>query len=219
MADSDTTPVAPSTAPRVPAPAGPQPDAAGIEAERTKREDERQSKKAKKKRPALIAFFPKLRWPDTPPTPGIDPILYCEFPDEYREHLGADWDVLQKHLAQAYVEEDAEAGRAQNEYRRDQVVLIIGGVIATGLAALPGELGWVGWKVIAAIWAAFLAAWASRSRDLNAQERWRTSRLKAELLRGEYFLFMSGAPPYGDPGCRVRNLRRRVAEIRSGGAP
>jgi hypothetical protein len=72
--------------------------------------------------------------------------------------------------------------------------------------------------VAAAIAASFLAIWASRSRDLNSHERWRTGRLKAELLRGEYFLFLGRAEPYHQDGCRVRNLRRRVAEIRSGGA-
>jgi len=176
--------------------------------------------KAGKKPPmALLAHFPSFRWRDAPESPeGYDPILYGDFPKDLKDHYASDLAVLKQHLIPAYEQEDREALRAQNEFRRDQVVLIIGGVIATGLAALPGEAHGPGWKVLAAIVAAGLAAWATRSRDLNAQERWRTSRLRAELLRGEYFLFLGRVQPYQDESCRTRNLRRRVAEIRSGGA-
>lgn len=177
----------------------------------------------KSRTPALLVHFPKFRWKEAPPPDRIDPavydpILYGPFPADVREHYAADLQVLADDLLPGYVVEDRDALRAQNEYRRDQVVLIIGGVIATGLAAAPGQASGVWWKVAAAVAASFLGMWATRSRDLNSHEHWRTSRLKAELLRGEYFLFLGRAEPYDKDGCRVRNLRRRVAEIRSGGA-
>lgn len=181
---------------------------------------------ANSRRPALLVHFPRLRWPEPEPVGSVDPlkfdpVLYGPFPSEFFHVYDADLQVLRKHLLPQYVVEDREALRSQNEFRRDQVILIIGGVIATGLACLPGAVpGDSGdtVRVIAALAAAALAAWASRSRDLAAQERWRTSRLKAELLRGEYFLYLGRAKPYDVEGCRNRNLMRRVAEIRSGGA-
>ncbi|WP_420129089.1 DUF4231 domain-containing protein [Longimicrobium sp.] len=181
---------------------------------------------AKSRRPALLVHFPRFRWPQPEPVDTVDPrkfdpILYAPFPPDLVHDYTADLDVLGKHLLPQYVYEDGEATRSQNEFRRDQVILIIGGVIATGLAALPGAVpGESGdtVRVVAALAAAALAAWASRSRDLASQERWRTSRLKAELLRGEYFLYLGRAKPYDVEGCRNRNLMRRVAEIRSGGA-
>ncbi|HEX2211451.1 MAG TPA: DUF4231 domain-containing protein [Longimicrobium sp.] len=181
------------------------------------------SRKRRNRRPALLEHFPRFRWKDEPIPETIDPVvddpvLYEPFPPDLVADFTDDLQVLGKYLLPLYVLEDREALRSQNEFRRDQVVLIIGGVIATGLAALPASARWDGWSVIAGIFTAALAAWASRSRDLASQERWRTSRLKAELLRGEYFLFLGRAKPYDDPGCRVRNLMRRVAEIRSGGA-
>lgn len=182
----------------------------------------------KSRRPAILAHFPKLWWPKADPVDSVDPlkfdpVLYGPFPAELFHEYDADLHVLRKHLLPQYVTEDRDALRSQNEFRRDQVILIIGGVIVTGLAALPGAVtGNPGEgdtvRVIAALAAAALAAWASRSRDLASQERWRTSRLKAELLRGEYFLYLGRAKPYDVEGCRNRNLMRRVAEIRSGGA-
>jgi hypothetical protein len=164
--------------------------------------------------PALLLHFPKFRWREK--AVPEDAILGDPLPETPAE-LAADLALLRKHLVPQFVAEDREALRAQNDHRRDQVVLIVGGVIATGLAALPGEAQWEGWKVVAAIWTAFLAAWAARSRDLSSQERWRTSRLKAELLRGEYFLFLARARHYDNDACRTRNLKKRIAEIRSGG--
>lgn len=172
----------------------------------------------KRKPPALLVHFPRLRWRDISHPEGMDPILYEPFPAELESHFSGDLRVLRKYLLPEYVAEDREALRSQNEYRRDQVTLIIGGIIATGLAALPAAARWDGWSVVAAVFTAFLASWAARSRDLASQERWRTSRLKAELLRSEYFLFLGRAVPYDDDRCRTRNLKRRVAEIRSGGA-
>jgi hypothetical protein len=178
---------------------------------------------SRRRTPAILVHFPKFRWTepelaDTVDPTEFDPVLYAPFPPALVHDYAADLEVLGKHVLPQYLFEDREALRSQNEFRRDQVVLIIGGVIATGLAALPAAARWGGWSVVAAIFTAFLAAWASRSRDLASQERWRTSRLKAELLRGEYFLYLGRAKPYDVEGCRTRNLMRRVAEIRSGGA-
>jgi hypothetical protein len=221
MTDSKTPPGAPPPA-SVGVTTSNQPGAAAAPAAvptvEKKQEEEKNEETSDSWPPALLAHFPRFRWKDPKPDPETDAVLGKPFPADLRPHYAADLAVLNEHLLPQYVAEELDASRAQNEYRRDQVVLIIGGIIATGLAAAPGELTGAGWKVAAAIAASFLAIWAGRSRDLNSQERWRTSRLKAELLKSEYFLFLGRAEPYDKDGCRIRNLRRRVAEIRSGGA-
>jgi hypothetical protein len=51
------------------------------------------------------------------------------------------------------------------------------------------------------------------ARALKTHESYFTSRLKAESLRGEYFMFLGQAEPYNSDGDRVPNLIRRVADI------
>jgi hypothetical protein len=175
-------------------------------------------RRPKRRRIALFEHLPRLRWREAEGEDGTDPVLGDRFPAAMEAEHAADLAVLRTHLVPHFVDEDREALRAQNDFRLDQLVLIAGGVAATGLGALSGVAHGTGWKVLAAAWTAFLAAWASRSRDLSGHERWRTCRLRAELLRSEYFLFLARARPYDDDACRVRNLKRRVGEIRSGGA-
>ena len=64
--------------------------------------------------------------------------------------------------------------------------------------------------------AAGLAAVALRARALKAQERYFTNRLKAETLRGEYFLFLGRIGPYADDRHRAQRLIHRVAEVKAG---
>ena len=58
-----------------------------------------------------------------------------------------------------------------------------------------------------------LSAVAFRQRGLQARDRYSTSRLKAEALRGEYFLFLGRVGAYAHEGERIRHLIRRVAHI------
>jgi Protein of unknown function (DUF4231) len=70
--------------------------------------------------------------------------------------------------------------------------------------------------IIQSVLAAALSAVAMRLQGTHAQERYFTDRLKAEKLRGEYFLFLDRAGTYADEQERLPSLIRRVADIKSG---
>ncbi len=63
--------------------------------------------------------------------------------------------------------------------------------------------------------ATFLGLVALRAKTDKIQERYLTSRLKAEMLRREYFLFLGRLGPYGEID-RLQHLIRQVAKIRAG---
>ncbi len=79
-------------------------------------------------------------------------------------------------------------------------------------AALTNAV-WPG--IVEAALAAVLAAVALRARELKAQERYFTNRLKAETLRGEYFLFVGRVGHYTDDRYRIQRLIRRVADVKA----
>jgi hypothetical protein len=128
-----------------------------------------------------------------------------------------------------FLELDAEAAQAQNAFRLEQLILIGGSLVATVLGALHMAFG-LGtaadagtglpvtgtWAWAGALVSAVVATVTARVRDLRHQDTYRTARLKAELLRGEYFLFLGRVGQYAKPGVRVGNLVRRVAEIQRG---
>jgi Protein of unknown function (DUF4231) len=110
---------------------------------------------------------------------------------------------------------DDEAQSAQNQFRREQVILILGTACATILGAIqaarPGKLP----GIIEAVLAASLAAIILRSQTLKTHKAYFANRLKAESLRGEYFLFLRRSEPYTNDGNRVSKLIERVAGIRA----
>ena len=109
---------------------------------------------------------------------------------------------------------DSEALATQNQFRLEQFLLIMGGILATLLGVLQTALAAARWPGIAeSILASVLAALAMRSRTLNAQQRYLTTRLRAETLRGEYFLFLGRIGDYADEATRTQRLKRRVDEI------
>lgn len=142
--------------------------------------------------------------------------------------FAADFALLDEHLLPVFLELDAEAARAQNDFRLEQLVLIGGSLLATVLGALHmafglGTIADAGtglpvtgaWAWAGAVVSAVVATVTARARDLRNQDTYRTARLKAELLRGEYYLFLGRVSIYGKPA-RVGNLVRRVAEIQAG---
>jgi hypothetical protein len=65
--------------------------------------------------------------------------------------------------------------------------------------------------------AAALSAVAMRAKTTRVQQGYFSDRLKAEKLRAEYFLFLGRVGPYAEDAERLRQLVRRVAEIKGGG--
>lgn len=176
-------------------------------------------------RPTLFRRLPSFvaRIPPDAQRHIMPPAEQAQYPQ-----FEADFKLLDEHLIPVFLELDADALRAQNGFRMEQLILIGGGLLATVLGALHmafglGETADAGtgapvtglWAWLGAGVSAVVAMVTARARDLRNQDVYRTNRLKAELLRGEYFLFLGRVGAYGQRR-RVGNLVRRVAEIQAG---
>jgi hypothetical protein len=159
----------------------------------------------------LFKRFPRLIWKEGEKQHIIDSGVQGQYPD-----LAADFAVLDKQLMPYFWELDAEALRAQNQFWLEQVFLIIFTAIVTILGAiqvarpnnkLPG--------IVQAVLSGILGIVIFSARSLKTHESYFTNRLKAEGLRGEYFMFLGRAVAYSNDTDRVPNLIRRVADIRA----
>jgi hypothetical protein len=161
------------------------------------------------KRPALLRRLPRLFG-----TVSSDPIVQPAHREEFSD-LEPDFAFLDEHLAPAFERHDQEALRAQNRFRRQQLTLILGGASTTVLGSLHASLG-SGWR-----WAAFAEAIVAGllvivvliAQRTHAQRRYLENRLRAEKLRGEFFLFVARVGTYSDDATRGDVLEERVAEL------
>jgi hypothetical protein len=163
---------------------------------------------------ALFKRLPTLRWQPQQDQQIVAPA------DQARYTLFAeDFSSLERELMPHFRELDNQALRRQNQSRLEQLILIFGGVLASALGAFHvafADATWLG--IPEAAVALILVAISQRARGFKAQEMYLTQRLKAELLRGEYFLYLGHLGPYADPQQRRQQLVRRVTEIISGEA-
>jgi hypothetical protein len=162
--------------------------------------------------PTFLARLPRLRWRPGPSDALIRPEVRAAAPA-----LEPEFDVLEAELEPTFYDLDEGALRAQNDFRLGQLLVILGGALATALGAVQAALGGgvteIG--VAEALVAGALAAVVAYVRGRGAQREYFTGRLKAERLRGEYFFFLGRVTPYDveDDDERRRLLRRRVAEV------
>jgi hypothetical protein len=153
---------------------------------------------------------PKLIWPNKE---SKEEIVSRQWQSEYPV-FAPDFALLEQHLMPDFRRLDSEALFRQNQFRRAQVILILGGVLVTVLGALQvSQIGglWIG--LIEAVIAILLATVAQTARTAKAQEHYFKNRLKAETLRSEYFTFLRRAAPYEHDQTREQQLRRRVLRI------
>ncbi len=163
---------------------------------------------------ALFARLPEIRY-----QPQSVPIVPPEEQGKYPA-LAADFAVLAEELLPHFEELDREAQRAQNRFRLEQLFLIAGGVFAAGLGAAHATLpDSPGFGIAEALLGITMAGVSLYARQTNAQEAYLANRLEAESLRREYFLFLGRLSPYAEDGSRLRNLRRRVAQVKAGVVP
>ncbi len=160
----------------------------------------------------LFKRFPRFLWKAPKPYPLI--------PQEERDKcvdLKDDFQLLEKELVGYFNDLDQEALRVQNEYRRGQVVIILGGAFLTILGAIQIAFGTIWWGLLEAIISVILTIFTLLAKNLKWQDRYFNNRLRAEALRGEYFKFLGKITPYGDDNTRTQALTDRVASIREGG--
>jgi hypothetical protein len=163
------------------------------------------------KKIALFKRLPMLLW-----RPKIDEqIVQLKTQEQYPD-FKADFDTLERKLMPYFRDLDNKSLRAQNQFRLQQIVLILGGVLATTLGAIQAAYTKERWPGITeAVVAAFLTLVSVFAREFDVQKKYFTDRLKAETLRAEYFLFLGRLGDYGNDADRERNLIRRVADIDS----
>ena len=148
---------------------------------------------------ALFRRWPYLRWPADPNEQQIikedDRRAFPTFAEDFA--------FLNEKLMPAFLMLDKEAGHAQNQFHRQQVILVLGGALVTTLGAIQVTLAamthnsmWPG--LAEAVLAAILAGVAQAAQASKAQQRYFSNRLKAETLRSEYFLFLGRLNPYDD---------------------
>lgn len=86
---------------------------------------------------ALLNRFPRLRAPS-----DSRPVIPPDKRDAYPE-LAEDFAALDDQVAKVFTEYDEAALREQNRYRRQQVLILLGSALLTGLGGLqavfPGQ--------------------------------------------------------------------------------
>jgi uncharacterized protein DUF4231 len=128
--------------------------------------------------------------------------------------LAADLKILDDVLVPSYHKHDREAIKLQNAHWWTYVILIVGGAIATILGILQLAISVEGIGIAGAIIAAFLGCATLALNSFHYQERYMNSRLAAEELRGEYFLFLGRLGQYSEKSqVRIEALKERVSAI------
>jgi hypothetical protein len=105
---------------------------------------------------------------------------------------------------------DHTAQILQNQFWRQNVVLIVGGLVATSLGAIQAVLGGgvVGIAVAQAVLTGALAGLTVLIRSRRAQQGYLTARLKAERIKSEFFMFLARAGDYAGPDPQTALLQQ-----------
>jgi len=185
-----------------------------------RRKNMRKEKERRRHWPALLKRFPRLlRQPrEDEPWPGDRPLMPPESLTKYQT-LEADiavWDQLEPR----FLKLDHRAQNLQNQFWRQRVMLIAGGLLATSLATVQAAVGGgnVYLAAIQAVLTGLLAGLTVLIRSRRAQRGYLSARLRAEQIKSEFFLFLARAGDYaeGDP---VIRLAQKVDNIEAGGLP
>ncbi|MFJ8207540.1 DUF4231 domain-containing protein [Micromonospora chalcea] len=154
----------------------------------------------------LLKRFPKLR------APASYPVLDAKVKHEYPA-LAEDFRVVEAELDQPFTRYDESALRNQNRYRRQQITVLLGAIALSALGGLQAVLTAQRWPSAVLAGLSILLATSNRIVGENrALQAYLTNRVKAERLRGLYFLYLSRTGPYAAEG-RVVRLRAAVRDI------
>jgi SMODS and SLOG-associating 2TM effector domain 3 len=175
----------------------------------------RKEEKKKRRRPALLARFPKLFW--HPSAEGEwttdSPLVKRDQINDYPA-LEADLKLWCEHVEPQFRRLDHQALILQNQFWRQNVILIAGGLVATALGAVQAAAGGgvVALAVAEAVITGMLVGLTVLIRSRRAQGGYLSARLRAERIKSEFFLFLARAGDYsaGDP---VAQLQQQVSDI------
>jgi hypothetical protein len=166
-------------------------------------------------RPALLARFPKIFW-----NPSLEDAWASDWPVVQSEHLAEfpaladDLAVWTEDLEPRFRRLDHSAQLLQNQFWRQNLTLIIGGLVATALGATQAAMGGgvAGLAAVQAVLTGLLAGLTVLIRSRRAQQGYLTARLRAERIKSEFFLFVGRAGDYAS-GDRAGRLHRQVDAI------
>lgn len=162
---------------------------------------------------SLLARFPRLRVPSKS-EPVIPADRRADFPA-----LFDDFRVLDKEVAPVFAKYDKTALRDQNRYRRQQVVIILGSAIMTGLGGLQAVFPHQRWPgfVLAGL-GVVLAGSTAFVKERASMTSYLSARIQAERLRALHFQYLSATGQYAGSG-RQDAVRRAVLAIERGEEP
>ena len=159
---------------------------------------------------SLLARFPKLRAPD-----DSWPVIPQGERDAYPE-LAADFQVIDRELTPTYTEFDKSALWNQNRYRRQQVFIVLGSALVTGLGGLQAVFPNQRWPgVVLALLGIVLATSTRFAKERASLTDYLNDRVKAERLRALHFRYLSRIDPFAGADREIV-LRRAVLAIRAG---
>jgi hypothetical protein len=157
----------------------------------------------------LFRRFPRFGWRPRTDQQIVPAAAQADYPE-----LASDFRVLEEQLMPQFRRLDDEALKRQNDFRRSKVILIFGGAVVAVIGAVQAAFPAERWPaLVETAVAVCLAAVAFRQNGLKSRERYSAARLRAEVLRSEYFLFLSRVGQYADEARRVRQLIGRIAAI------
>ena len=140
---------------------------------------------------SLLARFPKMSAPS---------VSWPVIPDEKRAlypELAPDFTKLDQEVTPVFTKYDLAALRGQNRYRRQQVLILLGTALVTGLGGLQAVFPALRWPgVLLAVLGAALAATTQFAKESESQTEYLDARVKAERPRELYFLYLSAKGPY-----------------------
>jgi hypothetical protein len=138
----------------------------------------------------------------------------ADYPD-----LAEDIAVAEEVVRAAFVESDLAALREQNRYRRQQVTIILGTALLSGLGGLQAVFPAERWPgIILSLLGIVLAFVGRTAGELGTLESFLDHRVRAERLRAAYFRYLSRTGRY-KKGDRKIQLRRAVVAIKQGQEP
>jgi Protein of unknown function (DUF4231) len=162
---------------------------------------------------ALFRRWPRLR------LKIIAPELIPADRAERYPSLAADLAVIDEIVLPAFSSYDIDAQRAQNTYRRQQVILIGVSALTSGFGAVQAALGHDAWPgIVVGALGAFSAGTAALAQERRAQRTYLDNRTKAERLRAEAFAYLAELTSFSGPDRRTR-LVRSVANVAQGKEP
>ncbi len=167
----------------------------------------------------MIARFPVLFWRRSADSQWSDdwPVVTPSKPEELASEypvLAPDLAFWSEQLEARFRRLDHNAKIQQNQFWLQNVALIIGGLTATTLGAVQGALGGhvAAVAIAQALITGVLVGLAVVIRSRRAQQGYFTTRLKAEQVKSEFFLFLARAGDYSGED-RQQVLLNRVQAI------